>query len=233
MEDEATQPNTQQVLDPRRLGRNNSGLSDSDIADVLCILHPASPAAYAIVAHTAEQNPQHVLQNEGLANFKETPLELEEHETFLLGTNSSGHAKDLALRLSSSLKNTVLGFTFGRNPRSCDIIFDIDTVKRISNLHFRIYVTHAGIVMLEDMSTNGTLVDENHLRGKTQNIATQMLIQGSVIQVPSTKPEESIKFIVRIPSREGHETAYLQNFHAFRARMDAAEREYIGLRCGS
>ena len=228
MEDESTQPNTQQVLDPRRLGRNNSGLNDSDIADVLCILHPASPAAFTIVAHTAEQSPQHVLQNEGLVNFTDRSLKnmLEEHETFLLGTNSSGHAKDLALRLSSTLKNPVLGFTFGRNPRSCDIVFDIDTVKRISNLHFRIYVTHAGIVMLEDMSTNGTLVDENHLRGKTQRVATQMLIQGSVIQVPSTKPEESIKFVVRIPSREGHDTAYLQNFQVFRARMDAAEREY-------
>ena len=228
MEEEATQPNTQQVLDPRRLGRNNSGLSDSDIADVVCILHPASPAAFTIVAHTAEQSPQHVLQNDGLANFTDRPLKnmLEEHETFLLGSDSSGHAKDLALRLSSSLKNTVLGFTFGRNPRSCDIIFDIDTVKRISNLHFRIYVTHAGIVMLEDMSTNGTLVDENHLKGKAQKVATQMLIQGSVIQVPSTKPEESIKFIVRIPSREGHDTAYLQNFQVFRARMDAAAREF-------
>lgn len=228
MEDELTQPNTQQVLDPRRLGRNNSGLSDSDIADILCILHPASPAAFTIVTHTAEHDPQHVLQNEGLANLTDRPLKnvLEEHDTFLLGTNSSCHAKDLALRFSSSLKQPVLGFTFGRNSRSCDIVFDIDTVKRISNLHFRIFINHAGVVMLEDMSTNGTLVDENHLKGKTQKVATRMLIQGSVIQVPSTKPEESIKFIVRIPSRSGHDTAYHHNFQLFRARMDAAEHEY-------
>ncbi|KAF2795729.1 hypothetical protein K505DRAFT_359943 [Melanomma pulvis-pyrius CBS 109.77] len=37
--DEPTQPATQQVLNPRRLDRNNSGLNEQDIADAPAILH--------------------------------------------------------------------------------------------------------------------------------------------------------------------------------------------------
>jgi len=228
MDDEATQPNTQQVLDPRRLGRNNSSLNDNDIADVMCILHPSSHAAIHIVSLTAKNTPQHVLHNGALATYSDQlPKHLrEEHETFILSKDMSGGAQDLALRFSSAVVQPVLGFTFGRNPRSCDIVLDADTVKRVSNLHFRIYVNHAGIVMLEDMSTNGTLVDEVHLRGKGSKIAaTRMLTHGAVIQIPSPRPEDIIKFIVRIPTRDGFESAYLQNFQAFRNRMDVADAQ--------
>lgn len=229
MEDEATQPNTQQVLDPRRLGRNNSGLADNDVADVMCILHPASPAAYQIVSLTAQRKPEHVLHHGTLSTFaNQIPKHLhEEHETFILRSNLSEEAQALALRFSSELVRPVLGFTFGRNPRSCDIVFDIDSVKRVSNLHFRIYANHAGIVMLEDMSTNGTIVGETHLKGKGAKApATRMLTHGEVIQVPSPKLDETIKFIVRIPSRDRFESAYLQNFQAFRNRMDIADAEW-------
>jgi serine/threonine protein kinase len=228
--DDATQPATQQVLDPRRLGRNNSGLNDSDVSDVLCILHPSSPAAFRIVAGTAERFPQHVLQNNRLVSFQEDfdLDELEEQETFI-SPGVGNNAQDLALRLSSRTRSPLLGFCFGRNPHSCDIVIDVDSVKRVSNLHFRIYVNHAGVLMLEDMSTNGTLVDEKHLKGKNARVpATRMLTSGSIIHIPSPKPDEAIKFIVRIPSRSGHMDEHQEKMERYQMRLAELEKAQIG-----
>src|ERR1700712_3750582 len=99
MADDATQPSTQQMLDPRRMGRNNSGIRETDISDVICILHPASPAAFRVVATTAERAPQHILQNDGLLTFEDGDLNpLDEQETFLLRSEAANRAQDLALR---------------------------------------------------------------------------------------------------------------------------------------
>jgi serine/threonine protein kinase len=229
--EEPTQPATQQVIDPRRLGRNNSGLSDSDVSDVLCILHPSSPAAFRIVASTAEYSPQHVLQNNGHVTFEEEfdLRQLEELETFI-SPNVGNNAQDLALRLSSRTRSPVLGFCFGRNPRLCDVVIDVDSVKRVSNLHFRIFVNHAGVLMLEDMSTNGTLVDDKHLKGKGGRApATRMLTSGSIVHIPSPKTDEAIKFIVRIPSRTGHVEEYQTKMEKYLRRLAELEKVQYGV----
>lgn len=228
MDDDSTQQATQQVFDPRRLGRNNSGLSEEDISDILCILHPSSPAAFRIVASTAERSPQHVLQNDGIAAFEDgaDPEQLEEQDTFILANELANSAQDLALRLSSQTINPVLGFCFGRNSQRCDIVIDTDSVKRVSNLHFRIFVNQDGVLMLEDMSTNGTFVDGFHLKRRSAALpATRMLTPGTIIQVPSQKPEESIKFIVRIPSRTGYLPEYQQKLDDYMIRAIHAERQ--------
>ncbi|KAF2836542.1 Pkinase-domain-containing protein [Patellaria atrata CBS 101060] len=220
MEDENTQVLTQQVLDPRRLGATNSSLNESDISDVICILHPSSPAAFRVVASAAERTPQHVLQNRGLLTFSDDEaLEgAEEADTFILAEHSD-QPQDLALRFSSRTIKPFLGFCFGRNPNQCDVVLSTMSVKRVSNLHFRIFVTKDGIIMIEDLSTNGTLVDERHLKGKASELpATRMLNQGSVIQIPSANPDETIKFICRMPSREGHEEEFANKFDAYIAR---------------
>jgi serine/threonine protein kinase len=226
--DEATQPSTQQKFDPRRLGRNNSGLSSADISDVICILHPSSPAAFRIVANTAQRKPQHVLQNDTFATFdEEGTVDLEEQETFVIDSEIVDNAQDLALRFSSETVQPVLGFCFGRNARTCDIVLDTDSFKRVSNLHFRIFVNPQGVLMLEDMSTNGTLVDEKHLRGKnSREPATRMLQAGSIVQIPSVKKEESIKFIVRIPSRGGFEQEYTNNVRKYLNRLRVLEEQH-------
>lgn len=233
MDDEATQPSTQQVLDPRRLGRNNSGLSEPDISDVLCILHPSSPAAFRVVKLAAQRSPQHVLQNQGLGSsmLDSQSVNAEEQETFILGAGRPGDIvpTDLALRFSSKTVCPILGFTFGRNPNSCDIVFDIDVVKRVSNLHFRIYVNPAGVVMLQDVSTNGTLVDGILLRAKDKDQpATRMLNPGSIIMILSPNENEVIKFILRIPSRDGHIADYSAKFQAYMQRLAEAEQNDDG-----
>ena len=167
-----TQRQTQEVLDPRRVGRNNSGLSDKDLGDVLAILHPASPGAIKIIDNMADSRKEHILfRREYDDSFDDDLAEdIEEQETIIIdrsnGPPSTSHAgADLCLRMSSNLKTPQLGFVFGRNVLSSDIVFSQDSGKRISNQHFRIYLNSDAILMLEDMSTNGTVVDDVFERG--------------------------------------------------------------------
>ncbi|KAK5127042.1 hypothetical protein LTR85_008401 [Meristemomyces frigidus] len=222
--EEATQC-TQGLMDPRRMGRNNSGISEADISDVMCILHPCSPAAFKIVATTAELSPQNVLQNDGFAEYDDglTQSVLEEQETFILNSDGPNQAMDLALRFTADMINPTLGFVFGRNGRICDIVLATDTYKRVSNMHFSIFMNESGVLMLRDMSTNGTMVDETVLKGKAAHEPqTRMLNPGSIIQILSPKPEEIVKFIVRIPSREGHIEEYESKFQIYMRRVAIA-----------
>lgn len=226
--EEATQctQNTQGVVDPRRLGRNNSGLSEADISDVMCILHPCSPAAFKIVADTANRTPYNVLQTEGFENDDDglTQSVLEEQATFIMSKDGAHQAMDLALRFSARTKNPKLGFVFGRNENQCDIVLAADLFKRVSNAHFSIFVNNSGVLMLQDMSTNGTVVDDIVLKGKAAQIPqTRMLNPGSMIQILSPKPEEVVKFIVRFPSREGHIEEYEAKFQAYLHKIALAE----------
>ncbi|EOA88799.1 Protein kinase protein rad53 [Exserohilum turcicum] len=219
-----TQPATQQVLDPRRLGRNNSGLSDCDIADVLVILHPATPTAIKIVEHAAQHRPEHVLFRNSLDSMTGSINDIEEQETFIINAHqdqperSSRVGADLALRLSSAkkLKFKELGFIFGRNHQSADIIFGQDSGKRISNQHFRIYLNIDGLLMLEDMSTNGTIVDDSLLKCKDPRFSKiRMLSSGSIICIQNSNDAEMIKFIVRVPSRVSHMDRFRENLSNF------------------
>lgn len=240
MEDGLTQPSTQQVIDPRRLGGSEFGLDEADIADVICILSPTSRAAIKIVENTANDNPKHILQDlsamEYLPNSQPEPKtkplsqQLDEAETFVL--NRPGTARDIALRFSSSPKQIQHHFCFGRNPTLCDIILPIgpDSIKRISNLHFKIYITKDGIIMLEDMSTNGTMVDETLLKAKSRDKRIpkrKMLHPGAMITLMSPEPEEVIKFIVRVPDRTGYDEEFGEKLHDWLLRVED-EREYRG-----
>ena len=222
---QATQ-NTQGVLDPRRLGRNNSGMTDSDISDVMCVLHPCSPAAFKIVRETYDHSPHNVLQNDHFDDYADgvTPDDLEEQETFILSEEGPSQAMDLALRFSAPVKSPHLGFVFGRHQGSCDVVLAQDTYKRVSNMHFRIFINNSGVLMLQDMSTNGTIVDDVVLKGKVaREPQTRMLNPGSIIQILSPKSDEVVKFIVRIPSREGHANEYQTRVQAYLQKVGTAE----------
>lgn len=221
-----TQPSTQQVLDPRRLGRNNSGLTDVDAVDIIAILHPATPAAIRIVADAAESRPEHVLLRNSLnPNSMETFLsDIEEQETIIINDHgqrlgqSSRAGADLALRMSSAsaLRNKSQGFIFGRNPNSADIVFGQDSGKRISNQHFRIYLNLDGILMIEDLSTNGTIVDDMLLRRKDNRFhRTHMMASGSIICIQSSNEADIIKFVVRVPSRGSHRDIFREKLKDF------------------
>ncbi|KAJ5475156.1 hypothetical protein N7539_008222 [Penicillium diatomitis] len=202
---EATQESTQPCTDPRRMGLNNSGLHDQDLADIICILHPNSHAAHDAVAATAAIGSQHILQQD--------LLDYEQSDTAAL---------DIALRLSSQVCNLGVGFCFGRNHARCDVLLAVnDQAKQVSNTHFRIYLTGDGIIMLQDTSTNGTIVDNCRLR-RNQKENSRMLTNGSVIQVVTGEGSDEVRFIVRIPSREGFALQYTQNILRYFERVQRA-----------
>ena len=201
---EDTQESTQPYQDPRRTGSTNSGLEDHDVSDIICILHPNSLPAHDAVATTARVGPQHILQRGELeCNTSDTA------------------ARDIALRLSASVRNLTMGFCFGRHAPRCDVLLSPnDLPQQISNIHFRIYLTRDGILMLQDTSTNGTIVD-NYVLHRDKNNRSRMLTNGSLIQVvSSTKPHDEVRFIVRIPSREGSMVAYTENLLAYFQRVE-------------
>jgi hypothetical protein len=221
MDDDGTQPLTQRVMDPRRMGRNNSGLNEDDIADVLVILHPASASAIKIVEETAKNRPEHVLVHSFQDSFSDEEVNIEEQETIIIDRPRAARPRgqtgnDIVLRMSSKLRQPALGFVFGRNVSNTDIVFSQDSGKRISNQHFRIFLNQDSILMIEDMSTNGTLVDEVILKNKDPRFSNvRMLSSGSIISINSGNEAEMIKFIVRIPSRASHLDQFERNLQSF------------------
>ncbi|TAQ83308.1 hypothetical protein B7494_g8371 [Chlorociboria aeruginascens] len=224
MEEEPTQPATQIVMDPRRLGKNNSGISDEDTADIFCILHPASPPAYRAAALIHKSNPRHTL-NIGSDVKIRTRDDYEDYEPEFDLEAQGLVSCDIALRLSANSKDPNLGFVFGRNKERCDfVIGSEDEAKRVSNVHFRIYINEHGSIMLEDCSTNGTIVDGMVLSGKNKENGQDYrhtLEPATLIILKMLPPQESFKFIVRIPPRdEAAEDAYQQNLAAYFLRLN-------------
>jgi hypothetical protein len=190
-------------------------------------------AACVATAEIAKDAPEHTISTTGV-------------EIKLRGSNKSNYngpnksdlvakgvpSRDIALRFSADLKQPLHGFCFGRNAQRCDfVIGNTDGAKRISNVHFRIYVKSGGVIMLEDQSTNGTLVEDVMLRGKDKEngaLYKHVLQQGSLITLVMTPPEEDIKFVVRIPQREGeYERAYQQNLQDFFTRLDLYRQQMV------
>ena len=248
MDDQSTQQATQPFLDPRRQGGSKSMLSEQDEADVLCILLPSSRPAFKSVDLIAETAPQHILQNHIIDDVSEaeyllthepttSSLQDSDEEDAQIATSaqnngkpsSSRPARDIALRMSSKVHNPYLGFVFGRNPKRCDLLIGGDSVMKVSNSHFRIFVNRHGVLMLEDTSTNGTVVDKVVLRSSRESDcpSTRTLNAGAIIELPTVtrRAEETIRFIVRFPARDHAQEQYNQNLATYLTYLQQAERQ--------
>ncbi|KAI0109649.1 Pkinase-domain-containing protein [Nemania sp. FL0031] len=227
---QATQQATQNAFDPRRVGQQNSGFSDQDISDIICLLYPLSePANREVEKIAAAPEYAHHIAGRYSADAIESDLYREDDAREFGRTRGIGdHA--LVLRLSSTLKDPKQGFTFGRNRDRCDICFTIDPGKRLSNIHFRIYVNNYGSVLLEDQSTNGTVVDNKLLRrGQDTNTTERTykrrtLESGSTIKIVMHENKWDLLFLVRIPRREGeYEDAYMKNVAPYLLRLNGVD----------
>lgn len=206
---------TQPVEDPRRQGTNLSNVSDGDATDVICLLHPNSPAAFDAVKANLILAPQHLLQNDDLEGIDEEDLAF----------NPIYHQpRDIALRMSSEVRNPKDGYRFGRWGSACDILLTPNADEAlVSKVHFKIFVNSQGSLMLQDLSTNGTLVDDIHLTtrdrrgGKVTKTATTVLKNGSIISVVAGRSRDEIKFMVRIPNRGDKEDQYEENLRKYLA----------------
>ncbi|KAH7026538.1 uncharacterized protein B0I36DRAFT_366090 [Microdochium trichocladiopsis] len=227
---QATQQATQNALDPRRFGKQNSGFTDEDISDIVCLLYPNSENASREVLRFANSSEysRHTV-GRYTADAIDSDLYLEDDAQDFGRTRGLGdHA--IVLRLSAAVKDPRMGFAFGRNPGRCDICFANDPGKRVSNVHFRIYVNQHGSVMLEDQSTNGTVVDNKLLRKpdpKRQSSAYKRILEsGSQIKIIMVNTDSDLMFLVRIPRRDGDtEAAYLRNLNAYLRRVKGISEE--------
>lgn len=211
---------TQKYTDPRRHG---SGLSEVDATNVICILHPISPAAHEAVAATTERNPYHVIPNADLIDDDGDSL-------FDPDARPQYPTREIALRISSEVKNNDMGFTFGRVPDSCDIVLTNDENHfTISKCHFRIFVNKDGVMMLQDVSSNGTIVDDCHLRWKKEKDTdehSRMLQTGTFITVLG-KDAREIKFLVRVPNRGDHTEAYKDNLARYLSALPGERSRFL------
>lgn len=221
---------TQNALDPRRFGKQNSGFTDEDISDIVCLLYPNSENASREVlrfANSSEYSRHTVGRYTADAIDSDLYLEDDAHD-FGRTRGLGDHA--IVLRLSAAVKDSRMGFAFGRNPTRCDICFANDPGKRVSNVHFRIYVNQHGSVMLEDQSTNGTVVDNKLLRKpdpKRQSGQYKRILEsGSQIKIIMVNTDSDLMFLVRIPRRDGDtEAAYLRNLNAYLRRVRGISEE--------
>ncbi|KAI0387251.1 hypothetical protein F5Y04DRAFT_239763 [Hypomontagnella monticulosa] len=228
---QATQPATQNALDPRRFGQQNSGFSDEDISDIVCLLYPNSDSASREVQRIASSSEcAHHTIGRYTADDIDADLYREDDAREFGRTRGIGdHA--LVIKLSSPLKDPRLGFTFGRNRSRCDLCFLHDPGKRLSNIHFRIFVNEYGTVMLEDQSTNGTVVDGKLLRKRSDpqrpgQCTKRTLESGSTVKIVMHQSPSDLVFLVRIPRRDGdHEMAYKRKLSAYLRRSLGQEDE--------
>ncbi len=205
-----TQQATQPVEDPRTLGKHLSDISSHDAADIICLLHAQTLGSQHAIQATMLHGQQHILQNDDLKGIQEDDLILPQYQ----------ETRDLALRMSSAVKSPEDGFVFGRNPMQCDVLLTTNSnEKLVSNRHFKIYVNSHGSLMLQDLSTNGTCVDNDILRARVREgmrkPATRALNNGSIISLISNPHRSEIKFLVRIPSRQDQDEVYEQKMRRY------------------
>lgn len=205
------------------MGKQNSGFSDDDVSDIVCILYPDSDPARQEVQRLAQEASPHTCGRSD-ADGVEPDYELEDHAS-RFESKPVGHGNyAIILRLSAHVKSPAAGFVFGRNAARCDVVIVNDPLRRVSNVHFRIYVNEYGNVMIEDQSTNGTIVDSQLLTSKPKNdnvrlVTRWVLSSGSSIQILLHSQKRDLSFRVRIPHRDDeYDRAYIEKVEQYFSR---------------
>ena len=236
--DENTQRNTQRV-DATDSQKDKSWRKGQDEADILCRLFPSSTSAFQAVELVSECSPEFIHVNHD-PNEPEPTSPAPKPNSRGSGADKSSFAvpklpktnADIALKMSSKVRDPRIGFVFGRLPKKCDIIISREDSKRLSAAHFRVFMNQNGLLMLEDMSTNGTMVDKVMLggihktSGQRKTPSTRTLDNGSIIELPivSEKTEEWMRFIVLIPKRDEGLADYEKNLTEYLERVQQDER---------
>lgn len=105
---------------------------------------------------------------------------------------------DVKLKDSKLVKQDMREWTFGRNKNSCTYSLPIEST-RISNKHFKLWITkdlqNDGKLMIQDLSTNGTFLNNN----KLDKMKNYILTQGDEISVGNGVNKDVIKFVVHLP----------------------------------
>ena len=221
MEDiQPTQEATQRLLPTKK-----SMYMIPDAEDIICILRPNSPAACKVVENAGLDTPQHVLFDREDVDSDDDMRTDDGQEA--PSKSSTRKALNLALRMSSNVRDPAMGFVFGRDPKRSDIVIKTGLEdSRISSKHFRIFLNDSHILMIEDHSTNGTRVDRHHISCKVPYDTKRILSEGTQISVSvfgdrTTKKTQEAIFTVSLPERDG--AAYAKNLANYVSRIDHAK----------
>lgn len=167
------------------------------IEDVICLLDP--------ISESAKNEARFLAHSAGNRRFV-TPYTINPDAGDRSQTSNQYRGIEdyaIVLKRSAKIKDPTLGFTFGRNVVRCDIPFTNDPKRRLSNIHFRIYVTEDGTVMLEDQSVNGTVVDDVLLKeSQSSTLRTSVLNNNSTIKIIMAREDEDLVFRVQIPRKD-------------------------------
>ncbi|KAI0462629.1 hypothetical protein LJB42_004125 [Komagataella kurtzmanii] len=120
----------------------------------------------------------------------------------LICTTTSGESNyfDLCTSVKSKSSQGIYEWIFGRNTKVCDFKLPSSS-SRLSNVHFKIWVNGnkedlaLDHLMIQDVSTNGTYVNNCKLVKGTNNILTQ----GDEISVGIGVPADVIRYIAVLP----------------------------------
>lgn len=244
--DENLPPSTQELpLIGTSRQCSSAEISRDDETDVLCILRPTSEEAWRTVMLVAETTPQHILQNKSkICTFQDSRV-VKNHlhawappshtvllEHVKIGGSSLENPSDIALRLSSQLKDRHRGFVFGRSQSRCDILMPGRAGQFVSGVHFRVFVNEEGLTMLENISRNGTLVDGHFLEANSENPnvkSTRMIVCGSLIEILYGNQHTSIRFVVGVPNRQYLEAEWGQRLAEYVKYLKQPHRGEIAL----
>ena len=200
--DMATQPCTQPLGGVER--------PVADTRGILCVLYPTTECARSTVTRLLHTNREFVfVHNAATSKAPKMPTSDEELDDEMI--------LSIALRFRPGPKSPGEGFLFGRTHQRCDVVIgNVQNMRRISSIHFKIYVNDDHALMLEDMSTNGTYVDKVYLSAspvhslhaeKPMHLYTRVrqLNNGSEIHILKGKGpvDQVMRFMVRIPRSDG------------------------------
>lgn len=190
------------------------------MADVICVLVPLSDAACQEFERLAAQDCPYIAGRDD-TNSVDIDYGPDDSADF----SSHRHRGDytLVLRLGDQVKDPQRGgFLFGRAAQHCDVVFHNDPYRRVSKVHFRIFLNQHGVLMVEDMSTNGTIVDGMLLnKDKKRTDHTMWMLQtGTKVKVVMHLPSFDNEFLVRVPRREGvWQARYQRNLRSYLAKI--------------
>ncbi|KAK7204219.1 kinase-like domain-containing protein [Myxozyma melibiosi] len=143
----------------------------------------------------------------------------------------SGNAENIDLHTSNGAgEEPKCEWVFGRHA-SCDIV--LGDIRRISNRHFRIWTrsqqstdsSERPIILIEDLSTNGTFVNTQRLPKRRSSIVTQ----GDEIGVAIGVPADERRFILHYGPAyaSSHQSAYSLSMSNTEDELRGVNAKYV------
>ncbi|KAI8950418.1 hypothetical protein F4801DRAFT_548991 [Xylaria longipes] len=109
------------------------------------------------------------------------------------------------------------GFVFGCDSRECDVLLDENQRRGVSRKQFAIQPDwNAGKLILKNLSNQGTCLESRSL-GRIVLHTERSLPDNEIVDVKLGP----VEFRIRTPDHSNHRDVYLENWQAFRAKLES------------